>query len=118
MRFNKKRFSLWLIVLFIGVVALAIPNAASVHVATKPQSDEEEYWSRRVERRLDRRQEYLDQQTGEDKDDKDSKDSKDSKEAADDEDDADDIVDKDAKEQQDIYEKRREYWRKRLDDEW
>jgi len=117
MRFNKKRFSLWLIVLFIGVVALAIPNAASVHVATKPQSDEEEYWSRRVERRLDRRQEYLDRQTGDDKDDGESKD-KDSKGAADDEDDADDIVDKDVKEREDIYEKRREYWRKRLDDEW
>ena len=76
MRFIKKRFSLWLIVLFIGVVAIAIPNAASVHVATKPQSDEEEYWSRRVERRLDRRQEYLDRQTGDDKDDAESKEAK------------------------------------------
>ena len=117
MRFNKKRFSLWLIVLVIGVAALAIPNSARVTVATKPQSDEEEYWSRRVERRLDRRQEYLDRQTGDDKDDAESKD-KDSKGAADDEDDADDIVDKDVKEREDVYEKRREYWRKRLDDEW
>ena len=111
MRVSKKRLSLWLIVLFIGVVAFAIPNAARVHVATKPQSDEEEYWSRRVERRLDRRQEYLDRQTGEDKYDADAKDSKDAKEDADDEDDADDVVDKDI-------ERRREYWRKQLDDDW
>ena len=77
MRFIKKQLSLWRIVLIIGVAAIAIPIAARVHVATKPQSDEEEYWSRRVERRLDRRQEYLDRQTGEDKDDADAKDSKD-----------------------------------------
>ena len=110
MRF-KKQLSLWGLVLIIAVAAIAIPNAAGVRVATKAQSDEEEYWSRRIERRLDRRQEYLDRQTGEDKDDAEAKDSKDAKEDADDEDDADDIVDKDI-------ERRREYWRKRLDDEW
>jgi hypothetical protein len=117
MRFIKKQLSLWRIVLIIAVAAISIPIVARVRVSTKPQvDDEEEYWSRRVERRLDRRQEYLDRQTGDDKDDADAKD-KDSKDL-DDEDDADDIVDKDAREQQDIYEKRREYWRKRLDDEW
>ena len=115
MRFIKKQLSLWRIVLIIGVAAIAIPIAARVRVATKPQSDEEEYWSRRVERRLDRRQEYLDRQTGDDKDDAEAKD-KDSKDAADDEDDADDIVDKESRSK--IYERRREYWRKRLDDEW
>ena len=112
MRFLKKQLSLWRIVLTICVAAIAIPVLARVRVSTKAQvDDEEEYWSRRIERRLDRRQEYLDRQTGEDKDDAEAKDSKDAKEDADDEDDADDIVDKDI-------ERRREYWRKRLDDEW
>ena len=117
MRFIKNQLSLWSIVLIIGAVAIAIPIAARVRVATRAQvNDEEEYWSRRIERRLDRRQEYLDRQTGEDIDDADAKD-KDSKDD-DDEDDADDIVDKDVKAQQDIYERRREYWRKQLDEEW
>jgi len=112
MRFIKKQLSLSRIVLTVCVAAIAIPILARVRVSTKAQvDDEEEYWSRRIERRLDRRQEYLDRQTGEDKDDAEAKDSKDAKEDADDEDDADDIVDKDI-------ERRREYWRKRLDDEW
>jgi len=112
MRFIKKQLSLWRIVLIVAVAAIAIPIVARVRVSPKAQvDDEEEYWSRRIERRLDRRQEYLDRQTGEDKDDAEAKDSKDAKEDADDEDDADDIVDKDI-------ERRREYWRKRLDDEW
>jgi hypothetical protein len=112
MRFIKKQLSLWGLVLIIAVAAIAIPNAAGVRVATKAQSDEEEYWSRRIERRLDRRQEYLDRQTGDDKDDSDAKD-KDDADAKDkdDEDDAEDITERDI-------ERRREYWRKRLDDEW
>jgi hypothetical protein len=119
MRFVKKQLSWWRIVLIIAVAAIAIPIVARVRVSTKAQvDDEEEYWSRRIERRLDRRQEYLDRQTGDDNDDADAKDSKDSKNAADDEDDADDIVDKDVKAQQESYERRREYWRKQLDDEW
>ena len=113
MRFIKKQLSLWRIVLIIGVAAIAIPIAARVRVATKAQvNEQEDYWARRVERRLDRRQEYLDRQTGDDKDDADTKD------AADDEDDADDTVDKDVKAQQDIYERRREYWRQRVEKEW
>ena len=112
MRFIKKQLSWWRLVLIICAAAIAIPIAARVRMATKAQSDEEEYWSRRVERRLDRRQEYLDRQTRDDKDDEDAKDSKDSKDAKDDdEDDVDDITDRDI-------ERRREYWRKRLDDEW
>ena len=112
MRFIKKQLSLWSIVLIIAVAAIAIPNTTEVRVATKAQSDEEEYWSRRIERRLDRRQEYLDRQTGDDKDDSDAKD-KDDADAKDkdDEDDAEDITERDI-------ERRREYWRKRLDDEW
>jgi hypothetical protein len=89
----------------------------------RPQDDyydrRREYWDKRIERRLDRREEYLDEQTGDDKEDadvKDSKDSKagkdkDSKEAVDDEDYADDNVDKEI-------ERRREYWRQRLEKEW
>jgi hypothetical protein len=83
----------------------------------RPQDDyyerRREYWDKRVERRLDRREEYLDSQTGDDKEDADAKDSKDkdSKDAADDEDDDADDADKEL-------ERRREYWRKRLDKEW
>ena len=89
----------------------------------RPQDDyydrRREYWDKRIERRLDRREEYLDEQTGDDKEDadvKDSKDSKaakdkDSKDAVDDEDYADDDVDKEI-------ERRREYWRKRVDRDW
>ena len=112
MRFIKKQLSLWGLILIIAVAAIAIPDAARMRVATKAQSDEEEYWSRRIERRLDRRQENLDRQTGDDKDDSDAKD-KDDADAKDkdDEDDAEDITERDI-------ERRREYWRKRLDDEW
>jgi len=113
MRFIKKQLSLRRIVLTICVAAIAIPILARVRVSTKAQvDDEEEYWSRRIERRLDRRQEYLDRQTGDDKDDSDAKD-KDDADAKDkdDEDDAEDITERDI-------ERRREYWRKRLDDEW
>jgi uncharacterized membrane protein YdfJ with MMPL/SSD domain len=86
----------------------------------RPQDDyydrRREYWDKRIERRLDRREEYLDEQTVEDNKDADSKDSKaakdkDSKDAADDEDYADDNVDKEI-------ERRREYWRQRLEKEW
>ena len=80
----------------------------------RPQDDyyerRREYWDKRIERRLDRREEYLDEQTRDDKDDADAKD-KDSKDAADDEDDEDDNVEKEV-------ERRREYWRKRLDKDW
>jgi len=87
----------------------------------RPQDDyydrRREYWDKRVERRLDRREEYLDEQTRDDKDDAGAKD-KDSKDAADDEDDSDDVVDKDVRASEDSIERRREYWRKRLDKEW
>lgn len=117
MRFIKKQLSLWRIVLIISVAAIAIPIAARVRVATKaPVDEQEDYWERRIERRLDRREEYLERQTRDDNEDAGAKDSKDkdSKDAADDEDDADDTVDK----EQDIYERRREYWRERLEKEW
>ena len=85
----------------------------------RPQDDyyerRREYWDKRIERRLDRREEYLDEQTQDDDKDADAKDSKakrkDSKAAADDEDYAEDDVDREV-------ERRREYWRKRLDKDW
>ena len=78
-----------------------------------------EYWDKRVLRRLERRDEYLDEQTVDDNEDADTKASKDSKSAkdknskaaVDDEDFADDNVDKEL-------ERRREYWRRRLDRDW
>jgi hypothetical protein len=76
-----------------------------------------EYWEKRVERRLDRREEYLNEQTGDDDDAKDSKagkDKKDSKADKDDADDEDDSVDQ----EHDELERRREYWRKRLEKDW
>ncbi|HEX3102443.1 MAG TPA: hypothetical protein VHQ01_11650 [Pyrinomonadaceae bacterium] len=82
-----------------------------------------EYWEKRLEGRLDRDEEYLDSQTGDDKDDADAKDPKDSKEKKDskaskDKDEEDDSVDKDADSEEEIIERRREYWRDRLDREW
>jgi len=87
-----------------------------------PQDDyydrRREYWDKRIERRLERREEYLDEQPldNEDEDAKDRQDSKsakdkNSKDAVDDEDYADDNVDKEI-------ERRREYWQKRLDRDW
>jgi len=64
------------------------------------------YWDQRVLRRL----ESLD----EDEDDNDA-DAKDSKADKDDGDDEDHLIDKDKEEE---LERRREYWRKRLDDDW
>jgi uncharacterized membrane protein YdfJ with MMPL/SSD domain len=86
----------------------------------RPQDDyydrRREYWDKRIERRLDRREEYLDEQTVDDNNAADAKDSKaakdkDSKDAAADEDYADDNADKEI-------ERRREYWRQRLEKEW
>jgi hypothetical protein len=87
-----------------------------------PQDDyyerRREYWDKRIERKLDRHEEYLDEQTLDDKDDADVKDSKDNKAGKDDADEEDDSVDQDVKRQEDEIERRREYWRKRLDRDW
>ena len=163
MRFIKKQFSSWRIVLIIGVavVGMAITarvsssatavvnerqdypvqqtaavndsnaakvskeNRAAVGKGIVRQQDDyydrrREYWEKRVERRLD--EEYLDEESVNDNnadsmDSQATKDKKDSTSAADDETDAD-IVDKDAQTEQDVYERRREYWRQRLEREW
>jgi len=97
-------------------------SKAAVGLSVAPSQDilydrRSQYWDKRVLRRLESHDEYLDEQTGDDndadaKDNKDSKaKNKDSKAAADDEDFADDDVDKEL-------ERRREYWRKRLDRDW
>src|SRR4030095_15527637 len=77
-----------------------------------------EYWEKRVERRLDR-EEYLDEESVDDndadaKESKANKDKKDSKADKDDGDDEDDSLDQEAER----IERRREYWRQRLDKEW
>ena len=69
-----------------------------------------QYWDKRVLRRLESREEYLDEQT---KDDNDA-DAKDSKADKDDGGDEDDWV---AQEDEEI-DRRREYWQQRLDKEW
>jgi len=147
MTFIKKQLSWWRIVLIVGVAAIAIPIAARVsatgiavvnQLAQPTVNDNEEadakhskdrkaaagpgvarlqddyydrrreYWERRVERRLDRHEEYMDEHPGDDKDDEDAKDSKADK------DDDEDEMDR----HEDEIERRRDYWRKRLDDEW
>src|SRR6476659_10449225 len=82
-------------------------KAAAGRGVGRPQDDyydrRREYWDKRVERRLDRREEYLDGQTRDDKDDAGAK-NKDSKDAADDEDDSDDVGDKDVRAREDSIE--------------
>ena len=98
-------------------------NKAAVGKGIGRQQDDyydrrREYWERRVERRLD--EEYLDEEAvdGTNADTKDSQATKNnSKDAANVEEDTD-IVDKDVQSEQDIYERRREYWRQRLEREW
>ena len=143
MRFIKK----WRIVLIVGVAAIAIPIAARVsptqsefvvertehlglqtvafdetaksahinhgkagggHRVTAPQDyydRRREYWEDRMEGRAD----YLEQEDGNDEDSADSEDGKDSSD-----DDAGDSMD----EEEEMIEKRREYWRDRLDRDW
>jgi hypothetical protein len=143
MRFIKKQFALWRLVLIIGVAAIAIPIAAHVSQTALAVVDE--------------RQEHLDRQAGADNADADAKHSNDSKAAVgrgverlqddyydrrrrywedrverdlDEDDDADTKDKKDSKagkddgdddavdQEEDAIERRREYWRDRLDKEW
>lgn len=148
MRSIKKRLSLCRLVLVTGAAAIAMPIAARVgspssavvierqaylaqptandkgDTNVKGPSDDKaavgrsvvlqddyydrrrRYWEDRVERRLD------EEENGDDEDAKDSKDSK----AKDDEDKADSNDKEDSEE--DVIERRREYWRDRLDREW
>jgi hypothetical protein len=68
-----------------------------------------EYWEKRMERRAD----YLEQEDGDDEDAADSNDSKNSKDSASDEDEGDSMND-----EEELIERRREYWRDRLDRDW
>ena len=69
-----------------------------------------QYWDQRVLRRLEGRDEYLEEQTKDDND-ADAKDSQANKDNKGDEDDW--VVERDEE-----IDRRREYWRKRLDDDW
>ena len=144
MRFIKK----WRVVLIIGMAAIAIPIAARVsptqtefvmertdhvgqqnaayneiaktiqtnhskagvsHRVAPPQDyydRRREYWEDRMEGRAD----YLEQEDGNDEDSADSKDSEDSATGDDDEGSMD--------EEEELIERRREYWRDRLDRDW
>ena len=152
MRFIKKQFSLWRVVLIIGGSAIAIsiaagvsPTAIAVHKERQDYLDQQttadnedaddthskakhskeskaavgpsvalpqdllydkrsRYWDQRVLRRLERMDE-----------DDNYADAKDSKADKDDGDDEDYSIDKD---KEDELIRRREYWSKRLDDEW
>ena len=72
-----------------------------------------EYWEDRIDRRLD--DEEFDDETG---DDKDSDSKKDSKAAKDDKANKDDSAESDLDQEEEFIERRREYWRDRLDREW
>jgi len=79
-----------------------------------------EYWEKRVERRMEYEDEYGDDESGDDADKADAKDSKESKDSKKEKEskkagkDEDDEMDQEAE----MYERRREYWRERLDEEW
>ena len=157
MRFLKKQLSWWRIILTIGVAAMAIPIASRVSSTAKavvkerqdyldlqsnaanedadnkdskakhskdskaavgegvaPPQDilydrRSQYWDKRVLRRL----EDLDEEEADDEDSKDSKDSKDKATKNSKDDDEGDVDDADQE-----LERRREYWRKRLDRDW
>jgi hypothetical protein len=157
MRFLKKQLSWWRIILTIGVAAMAIPIASRVNSTAKavvkerqdyldlqstaanedadnkdskakhskdikaavgegvaPPQDilydrRSQYWDKRVLRRL----EDLDEEEADDEDSKDSKDSKDKATKNSKDDDEGDVDDADQE-----LERRREYWRKRLDRDW
>lgn len=61
MKFIAKQFALWRVGLLLGLAVLAIPMVAKTNAAKKlPTNERTEYWSDRVERRVDIRQEYVD----------------------------------------------------------
>ena len=152
MKVIKDQFALWLIVLFVGVAAVAIPMAASVDADTiavvkqrQIQAEQQaananegpaairnkyskpgvvgrgvawrqdyydrrrKYWEDRIDRELD------DEEFDDEDKDADSKDKKDSKAAKDDKDDS---AESDLDQEEELIERRREYWRDRLDREW
>lgn len=93
------------------------------HGVVRPQDyydRRREYWEKRLERNLEYEDEFGDDESGDDADKADAKDSKESKDSKKEKEskkaskDEDDEVDQEAE----MYERRREYWRERLDDEW
>lgn len=101
----------------------AMTKAITRHVAKPPQDRYDrrrQYWEDRVDRRLERRQEYLDGEVSSSK----SKSNKRSSAANDDEEDDEDDEEDDAgggssgRDDMDRVERRREYWRDRVDRNW
>ena len=141
MKFIKNQFSLWRIVLLIGVMAIAIPIAASLRPTvtaveepqeplvqqtgsdTEPTDTKHDGFSKAAGGKgvmqgyyWDRRRQYWEDRLEDDLDDEDmgedTADKNDSK-AKDDEADDDGLSD----DEYDRIERRREYWRQRLEDE-
>ena len=127
MKFIKKQFALWRIVLIIGVLAMAIPILARVRVTTNPVVNErQDYWASRIESRLNRRQQYIDSQSGGGDDDDDDgppsktsgNDDDDGGDDGDDMDDGGDDVDQGSEAQGDVVQRGRDYYRQRLERRW
>jgi hypothetical protein len=141
MKFLKSQLSRWRIVLFVGVMALAIPIAARLsptvtaveerqapivqqtainieHSETKHGGDSKVAVGKRVAQGYywDRRRQYWEDRLEDDLDNEDegtAGDKEDTKAAKDDEADDDGLTD----DEYDRIEKRREYWRQQLEDE-
>ncbi len=78
---------------------------------TRPQDyydRRREYWEKRMDRRLEESDEYMDEEDGDKSDKAEDKDAKNE----------DDSADKDVDHEEEAIERRREYWRQRLDKEW
>ena len=101
----------------------SMDSKAAVGKVVVPQRDyrdrRREYWEKRVERRLDAREEYLNDQTADDND-ADPRDNRaaNDNDPAEDENGEDDPVDRDVRSRQDVYERRRDAWRQRVEREW
>jgi hypothetical protein len=96
----------------VGTIARTGNSKAGIkHTVTPPQDyydRRRQYWEERMERRAD----YLEQEDGNDEDSADSADNKNEDSAA--EDDEGDSVDS----EEELIERRREYWQQRLDRDW
>ena len=93
----KRHFALWRIALYIGAAAIIIPTAVNTLAREKlPANERTEYWSNRVERRVDVRQEVVERRT----------------------DNRSEYVDKRVEVRQDVNDRRREHYQDRLERRW
>jgi len=98
MRYIAKQFALWRIALFIGVVAMLVPIVFGNRTfkAKFAANERTEYWSNRVERRVDVRQEVVERRA----------------------DRAPEYVDRRVEVRQDVRDRRREYYQDRIERHW